>query len=345
MTLTANVQVKVGTGSIGASLEVGRGEVVVLLGPNGAGKTTLLRAIAGLLGPVGTVVLDDRVLDGDRFVEVEDRNLGVVFQELLLFPHMTVDENIAFAALSSGASRQDARTRTDRFIERLELQGLRSKKPGQLSGGEKQRVALARALGTEPAALLLDEPFAALDAASRVAVRRLLVDHVRTFDGPTILVTHDPLEALVLADRIIVLEEGRVVQEGMPEDLRSQPRSPYVASVVGINLFAGTSSSARIAIDGMKLVAAEAPEGQVLVAIHPRAVAMHRDRPEGTPRNVWRGHVRSVDDEGDRLRVRVGGDLDIVSEITPSAKAELQIAEGSEVWLSVKATEIVVYPA
>ena len=213
----------------------------------------------------------------------------MVFQDLLLFPHMTVEQNLAFAARSSGAGRTGARERVAGIVDDFELRTLVGSRPDSISGGESQRVALARAFAGRPAALLMDEPFAALDAASRVEIRTLVASHLRDFAGPTILVTHDPLEALVLADRVVVLENGRVVQEGTPDDLRSRPRSAYVASVVGINLFRGVAGPDGIDIDGATLVAASPVAGDVFAAVHPRAVALYRARPEGTPRNVWSG--------------------------------------------------------
>lgn len=346
MSLSADVRVGRDGSVVQARLEVAAGEIVVLLGPNGAGKTTLLRAIAGLLGPCGDVSIGGRTLDGPRtFVRPEDRQVGMVFQDLLLFPHMSVGANITFAARASSAGRTGARERVAEIVEDFELGDLTRSSPGSISGGERQRVALARALVGRPKALLMDEPFAALDAASRVEVRTLVARHLRTFAGPTILVTHDPLEALVLADRVVVLEDGRIVQVGTPDDLRSRPRSAYVASVVGINLFRGVAGPGGIDIAGATLVAATPIEGEVFAAIHPRAVALYRARPEGTPRNVWSARVTSIDDEGDRLRVRLEGELPIVAEITPGAGAELALAPGSEVWASVKATEVTIYPA
>lgn len=346
VSLSADVRVQLNGTSLEARLEVDAGEIVVLLGPNGAGKTTLLRAIAGLLGPCGNVSLGGRDLDGPgTFALPEARRVGLVFQDLLLFPHMTIEENILFAARSSGAGRTEARRRVAAIIGTFELGDLAGAKPQRISGGEKQRAALARALAGQPDALLLDEPFAALDTSSRVEMRSIMSHHLRGFSGPTVLVTHDPLEALVLADRVVVLEEGRIVQEGTPDDLRSRPRSSYVASVVGINLFHGVATGGHIETGGATLVAATEIDGEVFAAVHPRAVALYRNRPEGTPRNVWRGRVTAVDNEGDRLRVRLEGDLAIVAEITPGAHAELAIAPGSEVWASVKATEVAVYPA
>ncbi len=168
---------------------------------------------------------------------------------------------------------------------------------------------------------------------------------MREFGGPTVLVTHDPLEALVLADRLVVLEHGEIVQEGRPPDLRAQPRSEYVAGVVGINLLRGQAEQGSVDVSGLVLSVPGAERGDVLVAIHPRSVALHNSRPEGTPRNVWMATISSIDDEGERLRVVTDGDVEVAAEITPAARSELGLAVGSVVWVSVKATEIVTYPA
>jgi molybdate transport system ATP-binding protein len=207
-------------------------------------------------------------------------------------------------------------------------------------------VALARALATDPRLLLLDEPLSALDASTRLEVRRELRRHLASFSGVRLLVTHDPLEAISLADVLVVLEEGRVVQSGSPADVTAHPRSRYVAELVGVNLFRGRGSADGVALStGGVLHAAGGSEGDLFVLVHPRAVSLHRREPEGTPRNVWKGIAESLDFEGERVRVRVGGPIPIVAEVTPGAVAELDLADGGAVWVAVKAAEVEVYPA
>jgi molybdate transport system ATP-binding protein len=225
------------------------------------------------------------------------------------------------------------------------LSELASSRPPALSGGQAQRVALARALAVRPKLLLLDEPMAALDVGARADVRRFLKKQLSSFEGTRLLVTHDPLEALSLGDRLVVLEDGRVMQSGTPEELRVRPRSSYVASFVGINLLRGRARAGRIEVEGgAELVVSDAGIGEVFVTIHPRAVALYRTRPEGTPRNVWAATVEGFDAEGDRVRVQLTGVLPIVAEITRAAMVELELDRGLQVWASVKATEISVYP-
>jgi molybdate transport system ATP-binding protein len=350
MTLEAAVQLRLGALDLDVKLEIHAGKVVALLGPNGAGKTTLLRALAGLI-PIarGQVRLDGAVLEDsatNKYVPTEKRPIGFVFQEYLLFPNMNVLDNVAFGVRARGASSTMARQVASGWLDRVGLQQLGAARPGQLSGGQRQRAALARALAPDPRLLLLDEPMAALDASARTEVRRDLKRHLASFDGVRLLVTHDPLEAVALADRLIVIENGRLVQEGTPEEVTERPRSSYVADLVGVNLLRGVAGQGSVkTANGHAVAAAGATSGEVFAVIHPRAVALHRQRPEGSPRNVWQGRADAIEIASDRVRVRVTGPVPVVAEITPASLAELRLAEGSDVWISFKATDVRVYPA
>ena len=350
MSLDATVQVVVGTLELDVHLKTEEGEVVALLGPNGAGKTTLLQAIAGLVPlSAGRVELDDKVLEDaatGQYVPTERRSIGFVFQDYLLFPHLSVADNVAFGLRARGTAKSVARSRALEWLERVGLTGYAASKPAELSGGQRQRVALARALAPGPRALLLDEPLAALDVTTRAAVRRDLKTHLASYRGIRLVVTHDPLEAAVLADRLIVIEHGRHVQTGTPIEVAEHPKSRYVADLVGVNLLRGEADHGSVRLsDGTLVSAADAVTGEVFAVIHPRAVALHRARPEGSPRNVWSGHVNGVELYGDRARVRVEGRLHLVAEVTPAALAELRLGDGGEVWMSFKATEVAVYAA
>jgi molybdate transport system ATP-binding protein len=350
MSLEALVQVALGRLRLDAELAVATGELVVLLGPNGAGKTTLLRALAGLVAPDhGRVALDGVVLEDTGagvHVATERRPVGFVFQDYLLFPHLSALENVAFGLRARGTPRAEARRRAAAWLERVGLAEHARSRPRALSGGQAQRVALARALVSDPRLLLLDEPLAALDAASRAEVRRDLRRHLASFDGTRLLVTHDPLEAIALADRLVVLEGGTVTQTGTPAQVSARPRSRYVAELVGVNLFRGRATGAVVELDGGGvLVAAGDHHGEVFAAVHPHAVALHRRAPEGTPRNVWAGTADTLDIVGDRVRARVAGPVPIVAEVTAAAAGELRLADGGPVWATVKATEVTVYPA
>ena len=350
MTLEARVGAGVGAFAIDVELAVAAGELVAVLGPNGAGKTSLLRALAGLLPlRTGRVTLDGVVLEDPAArirVPSERRPIGLVFQEYLLFPHLSVRENVAFGLRARGMARAVALGEAGRWLERVGLAGEGDRKPASLSGGQAQRVALARVLALNPALLLLDEPMAALDASTRVEFRRDLRRHLESFRGVRLLVTHDPVEAMAMADRLVVIEHGRVLQSGTPADVTQHPRSRYVADLVGVNLFRGRASQNVITLaDGGSLTAAGAADGDVFAVVHPRTVALYRTRPDGTPLNVWEGRAVDLDLEGDRVRVRLSGLPSIVAEVTPAALRELGLDRGDQVWVAVKATEVSVYPA
>jgi molybdate transport system ATP-binding protein len=350
VSLEARVELILGQLHLDVDVAVASGELVVLLGPNGAGKTTLLRALAGLI-PLdrGRVVLDGRVLEdaeGGEWVATEQRPIGFVFQDYLLFPHLSALENVAFGLRARGLPKVEARRRAAAWLERVGLAAHAGARPRALSGGQAQRVALARAMAGDPRLLLLDEPLAALDAATRTEVRRDLRRHLASFDGTRLLVTHDPLEAIALADRLVVLEEGKVTQTGTPAEVSEHPRSRYVAELVGVNLYRGQADGRSVRlVGGGTVVVADINYGEVFAAVHPHAVALHRRVPEGTPRNVWAGTADAVEVVGDRVRVQVAGPVPIVAEVTPAAAAELRLADGGQVWASVKATEVTVYPA
>jgi len=350
VSLQAQLQARVGSFDLDVDLSIAPGEVVALLGPNGAGKTSVLRALAGLLTiDAGRIALDGIVLDEPANairMPVEQRPIGVVFQDYLLFPHLSVLENVAFGLRSRGVGRTTATARARSWLDRVGLGPAANRKPGSLSGGQAQRVALVRALATDPALLLLDEPMAALDVSTRVELRRELRQHLESFRGVRLLVTHDPVEAMAMADRLIVLEHGRVLQTGSPAEVTQRPRSRYVADLVGVNLFRGTARQNVITISGGgSLTAVGVTDGDVFAVVHPRTVALYRARPDGTPRNVWEGRATDLDLQGDRVRVRLEGSPSIVAEVTPAAVRELGLDRGDQVWIGVKATEVIVYPA
>jgi molybdate transport system ATP-binding protein len=350
VSLEARVHVELGSLDLRVDLNVDAREVVAVLGPNGAGKSTLLRALSGLVPlAAGCVVLDGDVLEdaaSGAFVPPERRPIGVVFQDYLLFPHLTALDNVAFGLRCHGRSQRTSRELAHEWLVRVGLSDRGAAKPAELSGGQAQRVALARALAIEPRLLLLDEPLSALDASARVELRHDLRRHLSSFAGCRLLVTHDPLEAMTLADRLVIVEHGQVVQTGTPAEVTQQPRSPYVADLVGVNLFRGVASGTHVVLDaGGALTLPEAVEGEVFAVIHPRAVALYRRAPEGTPRNVWSGQIAGLDIEDTRVRVRIRGAIPIVAEVTRAAMAELHLDQGGEVWVSVKATEIVAYSA
>ncbi len=357
----ARVELALGDFELNARLAVDRGQVLALLGPNGAGKSTLLRCLAGLqrIGS-GRICLAGQLVDDPAegvFVETDRRAVAMVFQDYLLFPHLSVLDNVAFGLRATGTPRAAARAAANDWVSRIGLEQFRDVRPGTLSGGQAQRAALARALATEPAVLLLDEPLAALDVTTRSTVRSDLRDHLEGFGGATVIVSHDPLDAFALADEVAVLEAGRITQAGLVGEVTSRPASPYVADLVGVNLLRGQGKGHAVVVESNRrrvtvgtaaspetVQAADPVEGPTLVLIRPRAVALHRDRPETSARNVWSFTVAGLDLLGDHVRVRLEGSLDLIAEVTPGAVSDLGLVEGAEVWASVKATEVDTYP-
>ncbi|MEU6356974.1 ABC transporter ATP-binding protein [Streptomyces sp. NPDC047072] len=321
------------------------GDVIALLGPNGAGKTTALRALAGLVPLTdGHLHLDGTPL---HRTPPESRPVGVVFQDYLLFPHLTALDNVAFGPRCHGATKSEARAQAAVWLDRMDLTAHASAKPRNLSGGQAQRVALARALATNPRLLLLDEPLAALDARTRLDVRAQLRRHLAEFAAVAVLVTHDPLDAMVLADHLVVIENGRIVQQGTPAHIARHPRTDYIAHLVGLNLYQGSANGHTVRLDGgAEVTTTEDLTGPVFVAFPPSAVTLHRDRPSGSSaRNLWHCEVAGLETHGDQIRAALTGQLPLAADLTTLAAAELDLHPGAPVWATVKATQTHAYPA
>ncbi|WP_228386430.1 ABC transporter ATP-binding protein, partial [Streptomyces katsurahamanus] len=331
------------TGFTRLTLDAEPGSTIAVVGPNGAGKTTLLRALLGLTPRAHAELrLGDAEVTG---LPPHRRGVAWVPQDGALFPHLSALGNTAYGLRAQGVPRAEARRAALSWLERLGVGPLAHRRPAQLSGGQAQRVALARALAARPRLLLLDEPLAALDQTTRARVRHTLRTHLEGFGGVCLIVTHDPVEAVSLADRVLVLEEGRALQYAPPAEVTRRPRSPWVARMLGRNAWPGTATGDGLSLPGGgRLIAAEPlPAGApALAVIAPEAVSVHRREPGGSPRNVWPGTVREITATGSRLRVLITSPEapDLVAEITPQAAAELGLAEGAAVWTSVKATEV-----
>ncbi|WP_028479821.1 ABC transporter ATP-binding protein [Nocardia sp. CNY236] len=349
MTLEAHLSALRGQFRLDMALRVAPGEVVAVLGPNGAGKTTALRTLAGLTPLAeGWIRLDGNTWDAPPtvFVPAEHRQVGVVFQDHLLFAHLSVLDNVAFGVRARGHSRKEARARAARWLSRVGLGEHADAKPRTLSGGQSQRVALARALVTDPKLLLLDEPLAALDASTRVRVRSELTRHLTDYRGRTVLVTHDPLDAMVLADRLVIIEQGTVIQEGPPADIARRPRTDYVADLVGLNLYRGTARDTTVELtDGGILTVAEVCQGRVHVTIAPSAVGLYPARPADSPHNMWPVVVAGIEQHAHTVRVRLDGVPTAFVDITPAAVADLHLRPGIGLWAGVEAADVHTYPA
>ncbi|GGY66151.1 ABC transporter permease [Streptomyces xanthochromogenes] len=319
------------------------GTTIAVVGENGAGKTTLLRALLGLTDRahatlrLGTTDVTD--------LPPHKRGVAWVPQAGALFPHLTALTNTAYGLRAQGTPRAQARATAQTWLDRLGVGHLAHRKPAQLSGGQAQRVALARALAAQPRLLLLDEPLAALDQTTRAHVRHTLRTHLAGFPGVCLIVTHDPVEAVSLADRVLVLHDGRTLQDAPPTEVTRHPRSPWVARMLGRNAWPGTADATGLTLaNGTHITTAEQlPDGtKALAIITPESVALHHTRPTGSPRNIWPGTIREITASGSRLRILITSDHtpDLIAEITPHAAADLRLTEGATVWTSIKATEI-----
>jgi molybdate transport system ATP-binding protein len=330
-------------------LDVDSGQVVAVIGPNGAGKTTLVEAVAGTSGSraATSVVVGD---DDWSSLPPHRRQVGLVFQEHLLFPHLDAQANVAFGPRAHGRSRRDASALALQWLERLGVAGLAQHRPAELSGGQAQRVAIARALATEPRVLLLDEPFAALDVAVAAGLRRTLLDHLTAHTGVTLLVTHDSLDVRALADRVVVLEEGAVAQEGTLAAVAEAPATTHAARLLGLNVLAGTATGTAVALDsGGELVLAASAHGRVLATFAPSAVTLTSEEPVGSARNRWPARVNRAVERDGVVRVHLHGSgqtaAELYADITLGAATELALDAGRTVWASVKATEVTTFDA
>jgi molybdate transport system ATP-binding protein len=299
-----------------AAFTAAPGEVMAVIGPNGAGKSSLVRALAGLVPAEGHARLGGVDL---LQVSARERAVGLVFQGQFLFPHLTALANVAFGPRARGTPRKEAEADARAWLDRFGIGELADRQPRQLSGGQAQRVAIARALATDPRLLLLDEPLTGLDVKVAMALRIELGRHLASYDGVTLLVTHDAIDALTIADRVLVLDEGRVAQLGTPAEVSQRPRTEHVARLVGLNVVR---------------------HDEQLMAFTPDAVAVTLQEPVGSPRFHWHGRVADVSPHGDAVRVLVHAAPDLIADVTPAAATELSLVPGREVWLSVKATAV-----
>ena len=338
--MRADLHVRVGTHHVGAAFCAEPGEVLALVGPNGAGKTTLLRALAGLLPATGSLTLAGREV---LALPPEARGVGWVPQAGVLLAHLSARDNVAYGPRARGTSRRAARVLAQGWLDRLGVGELGDRRPAGLSGGEAQRVALARALATDPALVLLDEPLAALDATTRDDVRRLLRGVLAGGTAPAVVVTHDPVDALALADRVLVLEDGRLVQDAATAEVVLRPRSTWVAGLLGLNAWRGTADSEGLVVDGGGHISAAEPlpaGTAALALVAPAAIALHRAPPEGSPRTVLVGEIVETRTLGGRVRVVVASVPSVVAEVTVASAAALHLSGGGRVWATAKATEV-----
>ena len=363
-----HLRARVAQRGLNVEFSVAAGEVLAVLGPNGAGKSTTIAVIAGLLRADDAVVrLGNRTLtDTGRgvCVPVHDRRIGVLMQDPLLFPHLTAIANVMFAARRH-ADRSGARLRARRWLAEVGADDLADRAPGALSGGQAQLVALARALAAEPEVLLLDEPLAGLDVAGATAARSVLRRVLTAESRTALLITHDLIDVLTLADRVLVLQEGKVVEVGRVTEVLTSPRSDFGARIAGVNLVRG-----RLVGPGMLRDAAgvnwhgvnwhgvnwqDTPADglgslQECVAVFaPAGVAVYREQPHGSPRNSVRVRIAGLETNGGVVRVRAAaqsdGAIGLSADITPESVAEMRLQVGDEVWFTVKTQAVGIHSA
>lgn len=348
--MTFHIDATLAARRFNVSLSLGSAETIAILGPNGAGKSTLLAIIAGLLRPdtgramIGEKTLFDLAADKSVWSAPHTRGTALLAQEPLLFPHLSALDNVAFGPFSAGASRAAARDTALHWLTEVDAEALASRHPGQLSGGQAQRVAVARALAASPELLLLDEPMAALDIHAAPLLRRLLK---RVLAGRrAIIITHDVLDALMLADRVIVLEDGRITEDGPTREVLQRPHSRFAAGLAGLNLMTGTvTDHGIITSQGQNITGHHqdsiAPGQAGVAAFPPSAVSVFLNEEHGSPRNSLPVTITDLEPHGDQIRIRAG---DLSADITPSASADLGLAPGMTVYFVIKAAAISIYP-
>jgi len=347
MGLHADLVARRGSFEVDVALDVDDGETLALLGPNGAGKSTVVDALIGTLELAEGVI----AIDGERVdaLPPEQRPIGVCFQDDLLFPRLSALENVAFPLRARKVPKAEARRRAGELLQRLASTVDPSARPSSMSGGERQRVALARALAPDPRLLVLDEPFSNVDVSARPGLRALVREVTHTFGGATVLIVHDPLDALTLADRVALLDAGRITQTGTPDEIRAAPSSHYAADLVGVNLFVGAlepledGAATLRTSDGEITVSPEvaiASGTRSIASLKPIDVSLHAREPEGSARNVFRGRIVEIADDGDRARVRLATRPPLTAEVTSGSVTRMGLGTGGEVWASFKAVEV-----
>jgi molybdate transport system ATP-binding protein len=343
--LHVEARTRLGALELDVALSVAAGECLALAGPSGAGKTSILRIVAGLLRPAAGRVScgGETWLDIERRVDLapESRRCGYVFQEHALFGHLRAWQNVAYGLRD--VPRSERRARAVDLLARFGMEGLADARPRTLSGGERQRVALARALAVQPAALLLDEPLAALDTRTRAAASRELHAVLAGAAVPALLVTHDFGEAALLGDRVGVIDAGRVIQEGTAAELAAAPASAFVADFTGAVVLTGTARAegglTRVTLDGGGEVASlEEATGPVTVSVYPWEIEILPDSEHhGSAQNRLPVQVLSVTTVGSRVRVGLAAPQPLTAEVSEAAVRELGLEPGVRVVASWKA--------
>jgi molybdate transport system ATP-binding protein len=350
--LEANVQARVGRFELACDLAVEAGKAVALVGASGAGKTTMLRAVGGLVRPyAGRVVCDETSWsDTTRgvFLSPQERSCGMVFAEYALFGHLSVLENVCFGLRALGTDRALARAKALDLLALFQIEPLAARRANTLSSGEMQRVALARALAVAPRVLLLDEPLSAIDVQRRAPIRASILRHIEETGIAAVVVTHDPIEALLFARDLIVMDAGSVVQRGKAPDLRERPRSGYVAAFAGVNLYEGSATPepggiSTVKVDGAELAVIGQWQGHVALVVDPDAVILSKEQPHSSARNCLLGEVVLAYPEGNAVRVTLASSPPVIARISQKSAGELDVKPGMQLYASFKAGEVRVH--
>ncbi|HET7724209.1 MAG TPA: TOBE-like domain-containing protein [Propionibacteriaceae bacterium] len=346
-----HVDAAVASRHVSLHLTVPSRSVTAVVGPNGSGKTSLLHLVAGLLRPTeGSVRLGDDVLsDARHLVPTHRRRVALLTQRSGLFPHLSVLENVAFAPRAAGASREAARDRARAELQAVGCAALAERAAHALSGGQAQRVAIARALAADPLVVLLDEPMAGLDIGAAAELRAVLAERLR--GRTSLLVTHEALDLWTIADRVAVVEKGRVVQTGPTDDLLARPTSSFLAQLGGLTLLVGVARDGALELPGGRRVQGLSDDVQplhegrpALAGIPPEAVSLHLEPPGGSPRNALPAVISAVEPRGPVVRVRLDvGGQQLAADVTSQSLAGMGLRPGSAVWAVVKAVQVRLY--
>lgn len=350
MTLEVDITARAGAFHVEAEFAVGAGEVLAVLGPNGAGKSTLLAAIAGHAPHAsGTIALNGAPISSST--PPERRRIGLLGQRAMLFPHLSALENVAFGPRAQGAPAAEARRRALAHLDRVGLHDVARRRPAELSGGQQQRVALARALAAAPLALLLDEPFASLDAETGTQARRLVAQLREHLAIPIILVTHDPLDAVMLASHTVVIDDGRIVQQGATTEVLGHPRSRFAAAIAGVNLVAGVAAKdgALRTAEGFRLVgrgdalttgeAGSAVFSPASVRIAPAAESADAESADAAI-NSWHGTVSVMEAVAGGIRILTAEHPQLAVDCPSGIAATLGIRPGATLAFRVDPADV-----
>ncbi len=348
--MTLELQAQLCARNLDVALHLGDAERIAILGPNGAGKSTVLSILAGLLKPdSGRAALDGNVLfdigssAASAWTPPHTRGIALMAQEPLLFPHMSALDNVAFGPRSAGERARRARSTAGHWLEEVDAGEFADRKPAQLSGGQAQRVAIARALATQPRLLLLDEPMSALDVGAapvlRQVLRRVLANRA------ALIVTHEVLDAFVLAQRVIVIDHGRIVESGPTREVLKHPRTAFTARIAGLNMITGEAAGKGVWRQGGQLIegiaATDLAAGSPAIAVFsPSAVSVFTARPHGSPRNVLPVTITALEPRDEQVRIRAD---DLTADVTAPVVAELDLTLGKPVFFSIKANAVAVY--